>query len=177
MNFIQKHCLNQRLNGFIQKRKGEQTSIYTLKEANSICFFITLDIADKLTELVNYVSALENKKTVIICYFNGKKLPENMEKSPILYTVSRKDISITGRVREQVREKIFSQHYNIFIDMDTETDLISLYLKSLPNADFRIGRNEKYYNYFDFTLCAGEQYNIKEYISNVEKYTSKLKGN
>ena len=177
MNFIQKYCLNKRLNAFIPKRKGEQTSIYTLKEANSICFFITLDAMEKLSELIECVSSFKDKKIVIICYLNGEELPESIDTSLVVYAVSKKDVSIMGRVAERLQEKIFSQRYNLFIDMDTKQDLMPLFLKTFLNADFRIGRNEKYYDYFDFVLCADEQCSMKKYILNLEKYISKLKGN
>ena len=175
MNFIKKYCLNRRLSIFNRKRKEEQTNIYALKEAKSICFFITLNVVEKLEELMKCISRFDNKKT-IICYLPKTELPQNMAMLPFLHTISNKDVNLIGGMNEQVKN-IFSQHYNIFIDIDTEQDLMSLYLKTFLSADFRIGRNKEYYNYFDFTLCADENYNIKDYISNLEKYTDKLKGN
>ena len=175
MNFIQKYYLNRRLRDFVRKKTGRKVHIYTLKDANSMCFFITGDDSNKVEELVKSVSIYKEKKITIICYLPHKKELNITDIPPFLYTVSDKDIGLTGRISEQAKN-IFSQQYNIFIDMDTKTDLVSLYLKTLPNADFRIGGSQMYYNYFDFTLCADEQHTIAEYLSNLELYTSKLKG-
>ena len=176
MNCIKKYYINRRLGDFVRKRKGKKVDIYTLKDANSICFFITNDDSNKVEELVKTVSIYKEKNLAIICYLPHKEDINMANMPPFLYTVSDKDIGLTGRINEQAKN-IFSQQYNIFIDMDTKTDLTSLYLKTLPNADFRIGGSQMYYNYFDFTLCADEQHTIAEYLSNLEVYTSKLKGN
>ncbi len=180
MNFIQKHYLDRQINNFVEKRRKEQTHIYTLKEANSICFFITFDTVDRLEELIKSVSVYNGKKVVIICYCPSNKIPENMnmdDNVSFLYFILRKDISLTGRISEQIQKNVFSQHYDVFVDVDTNSDLISLYLKTFPDADFRIGRNGECATYFDFTFSVDQHYTIKDYISNLEVYLSKLKGN
>jgi len=153
----------------------KKISVHTLKDANSICFFITNNDSNRVENLIKSVSIYKEKKITIICYLPHKKDINIADMPPFLYIVSQKDIGLTGRVSEQAKN-IFSQHYNIFIDMDTKTDLVSLYLKTLSNADFRRGGEQAYYDYFDFILCADEQRTIEEYISNLEVYTSKLKG-
>jgi hypothetical protein len=174
MNFIKKYYLNRYLRSFIRQKEERKISIHTLQNANSVCFFISSTDSNRLEELVQYVSA-SRKKMIIICYCSNKETAENYNTLPFLYTISSKDVSITGKIKEQLSD-IFSQHCDIFIDMDTKTDLISLYLKTLLKVDFRIGRNQECYNYFDFTLCTNEQHTLKDYLSNLEIYTPKLKG-
>jgi len=173
MNFVKKHYINSRLRSFIEQKKGKKVNIHSLKDANSVCFFVTYTYSECLGDLVEYVSANSEKKIIIICYCTNKKTPENEKTLPFLYTVSQKNVSTTGKIKGELSD-VFSQHYDVFIDLDTKTDLTSLYLKTLPNADFRIGRNQEYYNYFDFTLYANKQHTIKDYLSNLEIYTSKL---
>jgi hypothetical protein len=175
MNFIQRYYLKRQLNTFVEKQRKKQRNIYTLKETQSICFFLTCDTFDKLEELI-YTSLRDRHKRTIICYLPSVKSIENRIDKTSVYMITSKAIKWTGRLDQQMREKIFSQHYDLFIDTDIKSDLNSLYLKSFIDADFRIGRNSEYYQYYDFTLCVGEQYTIKEYISNLETYTSKLKG-
>jgi hypothetical protein len=129
-----------------------------------------------LEELIRYTSLENKKKRIIICYLPSDKSIENKIDTPTVYMIAQKAIHLTGQVDKQVRENIFSQHYDVFIDTDIKSDLNSLYLKTFFDADFRIGRNSEYCKYYDFTLCVGEQYTIKEYISNLETYTLKLKG-
>ena len=173
MNFVKKHYINRRLRNFIERKKGRKVNIHTLKSANSVCFFISDTVPNRLENLVQYITTNREKKMTIICYGTNKKTSENENTLPFLYTISQKNVSMTGKIKEDL-SAIFSQHYDIFIDLDTKTDLTSLYLKTLPNADFRIGGNQEYYNYFDFTLCANKQHTIKDYLSNLEVYTSKL---
>ncbi|MDR0603467.1 MAG: hypothetical protein LBG80_04090 [Bacteroidales bacterium] len=175
MNFIQQYYLKRRLNSFVEKRTETQRSIYTLKETQSMCFFLTYDTFEQLEELIHYTSL--HKKRKIICYLPSDKFIEHKIDTMTVYTITPKAIHLTGKVDKEVRENIFSQHYDVFIDTDIKSDLSALYLKTFFDADFRIGRNSEYYKYYDLTLCVGEQYTIKEYISNLETYTLKLKGN
>jgi hypothetical protein len=175
MNFIQRYYLKRRLNNFIEKQNKQQKNIYTLKETQSMCFFLTYDSSGKLEELIRYTSS-QNKRRAIICYLPSDKSIDNTIDTKSVYMITQKDIKLTGQIDKQVRDTIFSQHYDVFIDTDIKSDLSSLYLKTFFDADFRIGRNSQYYKYYDFTLCMGEQYTIKEYISNLETYTLKLKG-
>jgi hypothetical protein len=138
-----------------------------------VCFFISGTDSNRLEELAQYVSANSEKRMTIICYCSNKKTAKNENSLPFLHIVSPKNISITGKIKEQASD-IFSQYYDIFIDLDAKTDLISLYLKTLPKVDFRIGRNQEYYNYFDFTLCANEQHTLKDYLSKLDIYILKL---
>ncbi|MDR1182310.1 MAG: hypothetical protein LBL13_10085, partial [Bacteroidales bacterium] len=177
MNFIQQYYLKRQLNSFVAKRTEKQKSIRTLKESHSVCFFLTYDTSDKLEELIRYISLQNKKGKIIICYLPSGKIIENKIDTTCVHLITQKAIKATGKLDKQVLENIFSQHYNIFIDVDIKPDLSSLYLKSFLDADFRIGRNSEYYKYYDFTLCVNERYTIKEYINNVETYISKLKGN
>ena len=176
MGWIKKYYLNRQLRDFVRKKTDKKTRIHTLKNANSICFFITDDNSNKVHELIKSVSIYKEKKITIIYYLPHKKEINQTDMPPFLYTISQKDIKWTGLLNEEVQKNIFSHHYDIFIDMDTKTDLLALYLKTLPNADFRIGGEQTYYHYFDFILCANEQHTMKDYMSNLELYTSKLKG-
>jgi hypothetical protein len=173
MNFVKKHYINKRLRSFIEQKKGRKVNIHTLKNANSVCFFLTYTNSERMEELVQYVFANREKKMTVICYYPNKKTSKNEKTLLFLYTVSQKNVSMTGKIKENLSD-IFSQYYDIFIDLDTKTDLTSLYLKTLSNADFRIGGSLEYCNYFDFTLCANKQHTIKDYLSNLEIYTSKL---
>jgi hypothetical protein len=174
MNFVKKQYINRRLRSFIEQKKGREINIHTLKKTNFVCFFITYTNSKRLEDLVQYVFANREKKMTIICYCPNKKTSENENTLPFLHIISQKNVSMKGQIRGQLSD-IFSQHYDIFIDLDTKTNLMSLYLKTLPKADFRIGGSLEYYNYFDFTLCANEQYTIKDYLNSLEIYTSKLK--
>jgi hypothetical protein len=176
MNFIQRYYLKRQLNSFVEKRTEKQRNIYTLKETQSICFFLTYDTFDKLEELISYVSSYNKKSRKIICYLPSDRTIENKIDTTNVSMITQKAINLTGQVDKEIREDIFSKHYDVFIDTDVKSDLNSLYLKTFFDADFRIGRNLEYYQYYDFTLCVGEQYTIKEYISNIETYTLKLKG-
>jgi len=173
MNFIKKYYLNKGLRKFVQQKKDKKIIIQTINDANSVCFFVSGSDANKVNDLLKSIAIYNEKKITIICYLpHREKL--NIENSPpFLHFVSPKDISITGQIKKHVPD-IFSQNYDIFIDLDTNTDLMSLYLKTLLNADFRIGGNREFYNYFDFTLCANEQYTMNDYLSNLEVYTLKL---
>jgi hypothetical protein len=177
MNFIQEYYLKQQLNSFVEKRKKGQRNIYALKETESVCFFHTYDTFEKLEELMRYTSFFYNKqKRRIICYLPPDGFIENQINTKLVCVVAQKAISLAGQLNKQVREKIFSQHYDVFIDTDIKSDLSALYLKTFIDANFRIGRNPEYSKYYDFTLCVGEQYTIKEYMTNLEIYTLKLKG-
>jgi hypothetical protein len=179
MNFIQRYYLKRRLNNFVEKQTERQRNIYTLKETQSICFFLTYNTFDQLEELIRYSSLQGKKKRAIICYLPSDKSIENKIDTGAgsVYVITQKAVNFAGQIDRQIRENVFSQHYDVFVDMDIKSDLNSLYIKTFFDADFRIGRNSEYYKYYDFTLCLGEQYTIKEYISNLETYTLKLKGN
>jgi len=175
MNLIKKQYLNQRLQRFIEQKKERKMKVRTLQEANSICFFVSAKDSSRLEELIQYISENDEKKMTVICYCPTKKMAENKNMFPFLHTVLSKDVSTKGQLNEQVQETIFSRHFELFIDLDTKTNLTSLYLKTLLQADFRIGANRKYYRYFDFTLYTKEQHTIKDYLCSLDIYTSKLK--
>jgi hypothetical protein len=148
-----------------------------LKGTQSVCFFLTCDTSGKLEELIRYTSSQDKKKRTIICYVPSDKLIDNTIDTTSVFIITQKSIKITGKIDKQIWETIFARHYDIFVDTDIKSDLSSLYLKTLFEADFRIGRNSQYYKYYDFILCMDEKYTIREYISNLETYTLKLKGN
>ena len=177
MNFIRKHYINRQLKGFIKNGRRKQVRTHALKDANSICFFVRSDDANRIEELIEYAVANKEKKILILCYLPHKKDINIADTPPFLHVVSQKNVNMSGRINEQGLKDIFSQYYDIFIDMDTKTDLMSLYLKTLPKADFRIGGIQSEYKYFDFILCGDEQRTVKDYLYNLEVYTSKLKGN
>ncbi|MDR1459997.1 MAG: hypothetical protein LBI60_07260 [Bacteroidales bacterium] len=177
MNFIQQYYLKRHLNNFVTKRTKTQKNISTLKESHSVCFFLTYNTFDELEELIKLISRQKEKERMVICYLpSGKSIAREINNLSV-HLLTHKVIKPTGTIDKQVKENIFSRHYDIFIDMDIKPDLSSLYLKTFVDADFRIGRNSEHYKYYDFTLCVNERYTLKEYISNVETYTSKLKGN
>ena len=175
MNTIQKYYLNRHLREFIRKKIDKKIDERTLKDTSSICFFITGDDLNRVEELLTCISSFYKEENVsIICYFTDKK-EFKMEKFPaFLYVVSEKDVSLTGRVSECL-QKIIEKKYDIFIDLDTKTNLLALYLKTLPKANFRVGSNQQNYVYFDFTLCADEQHSIRDYLSILDIYMSKIK--
>jgi hypothetical protein len=176
MNFIKKYYINRQLCDFVQQKTDRNFRVHTLKDARSICFFICGDDTDKVEDLIQCVSTLyKEKEIVIICYLSRQKEFKTGNMPSFLYAVSAKDVGTTGRMKGNV-QKIFSKQYDIFIDLDTKINLISLYLKTLLKADFRIGGNQTYYKYFDFVFCDDEQRSVKDYLSNLELYTSKIKG-
>jgi hypothetical protein len=176
MNFIKKYYLNKIVGNFVQKRTEGRGNVHALKDARSVCFFVGGEDADRVEELIQCVStSYKEKEIAVICCVSNKKRFNINNMPPFLYAVSEKDVGITGGIHEDIH-KIFSKKYDIFIDLDTKTNLISLCLKTLVKADFRIGGSQNQYEYFDFILCADEQRSIKDYLFNVELYTSKLKG-
>jgi len=172
MNFVKKYCLNRQLRDFLQKRVNKNVNVHALKGANSICFLIRGGDSNRVDELLKIASQYKEKKMVIVCYLSSNERFNMTDTPSFLYTLSSKDVGLTGRIGDEKLKNIFLQHYDIFIDMNDKTDLISLYLQTLFNADFRIGGNKLFHKHFDFVLCADEQRSLKEYMSNLELYTS-----
>jgi hypothetical protein len=122
----------------------------------------------------------KEKRIMLLCYSPFKNIPVQEEKGmdmPTVYPLSPKDIHCLGQLKKAEVKQLFTQYYDMFIDMDIQSDGYSLYLKTLVKAGFRIGRNKDYYPYYDLTLCADETYTIEDYIRTLDRYTSKLKGN
>jgi len=176
MHFLKRYCLNRRLRSFAEGEKKRQINVISLQEARSVCFFITCENPQQVEELTRYTAKNPDKKITVICYLPAKNTAENAPMLPFLHTISSKDVGWRGQIKKQTLKTIFLQQYDIFIDMNTKTDLTSLFLATLPKADFRIGGTQQQYRYSDFTLCADEQHTLEEYLFNLELYTSKLKG-
>lgn len=176
MNFIKKYYLNKWLRNFVQSETDRKITVYTPKDARSICFFICGDKVNKVEELIQCIKTeYKEKEITIICYLSNKKGFNIIDIPPFLHKISSKEVGITGRIKEGT-DTLFAKQYDMLIDLDTKTNVISLYLKTLLKADFRIGGSQTDYAYFDFVLCADEQRSIKDYLFNLEVYTSKLKG-
>lgn len=179
MNFIQRYYINKRLTNSVKKRKDKEIKISPFDTLKTICVFATYHGDDKYKELIEGVNYLEKKgKKVSIFYFlNQKKIPEVMSNKLDINFVYKKDISSTGLINNHAQKELKNQHYDISIDTDTRPDKLSLYLKTFIDTDLRVGRNEKYYDYYDLTLCVDETHTIKDYFLNLETYITKLQGN
>ncbi|MDR1878105.1 MAG: hypothetical protein LBQ64_00900 [Bacteroidales bacterium] len=179
MNFIQKYYLNRQLKHFTENRKKVQVSVYTIDIITSLCLFTTYQSPDKWEEVYQCVKWFrqKGKEITVICYFPFHEIPQQISRIPNICTVSAKDANIFGQINTQKKHQLASPHYDVLIDTDVFSDLFGLYLKSLPNAEFRIGRNQDYCSYFDLTLCVDENHTINDYMSVLNQYTSRLKGN
>jgi hypothetical protein len=179
MNFIQRYYINKQLTNSVKKRKNKEIKISPFDTLKNICVFATYHGDEKYKELIEGINYLEKKgKKVSIFYFlNQKKIPEVMSNKLDINFIYKKDISFTGLINNHAQKELGKQHYDIFIDTDTRPDKLSLFLKTFINTDLRVGRNEKYYDYYDLTLCVDEKHTIKEYFLNLETYITKLQGN
>ena len=115
MNCIKKYYLNRRLRDFVRKKMDKKISVHTLKDANSICFFITNNDSNRVENLIKSVSIYKEKKITIICYLPHKKDINIADMPPFLYIVSQKDIGLTGRVSEQAKNRIHHCQYSVFM--------------------------------------------------------------
>lgn len=179
MNFIQRYYINKQLTNSVKKRKNKRIRISPFDALNNICIFATYNGDEKYKELIEGVNYLEGKgKKVSIFYFlSQKKIPEIMSNSLNIHFVYKKDINFIGFINNHIQNELEKQHYDIFIDTDISPDKLGLYFKTFINTDLRVGRNEKYYDYYDLTLCVDDKHTIKEYFLNLETYITKLQGN
>ena len=157
----------------------EQIRISPFDTGKNICVFTTYQGDEKYKELEEGIDYLEKKgkKVFFICYLHQKKIPEIMVNKLNMFLVSKKDINFSGSISNHIQKELNNQHYDFFIDADTHSDKLGLYMKTLINTDLRVGRNQEYYDYYDLTICVNETFSIKEYFENIETYITKLQGN
>jgi hypothetical protein len=163
----------------VDKRKTEQIRISSFDATKNICVFATYHGEKKHKELIESINYLKKsgKNVSVVYFFNQKKTPVAISNNADIYIIYKKDISFTGLLNSHVQKEVKRLYHHFFIDVDRSSDTLALYLKTLINADLRIGRNRKHYNYYDLTFCVDENYTIKEYITNLETYIKKLQGN
>ena len=179
MNFIQNYFIDKRLSNFITNRKQEQIKLSQFDLLQTICIFATYqgdEAFEKLMQNIAYLEGLKKKVTVIM-FVNQHKIPQVMENKLNICIITKNDINFAGQLKSTLHDELIKWHYDLFIDTDTVSDKMTLYLKSLVHADLRAGRNQEYYNYYDLTLCVDDKHTIEEYISNLGIYLSKLQGN
>ena len=179
MNFIQNHYISKRLSDFVAGRKQEQIKLSRFDSLQTICLFAAYQGDEAFEKLMQSVAYLEGqkKKVSVFVFLNQPAIPRIMENKLNIYIITKKDINFAGQIKRTLHDELTKWHYDLFIDTDIVSDKVVLYLKSLIHADLRVGRNQDYYNYYDLTLCVGDNYTIEEYISNLERYMLKLQGN
>jgi hypothetical protein len=163
----------------VRQRKTEQVRIPSFDATKNICIFATYRGEETHQELVESIDYLKKrgKNVSVFYFFDRKKTPATIPNNADVHIICKKDVSFTGLLSSPVQKEVKRLYHHFFIDVDRSSDTLALYIKTLINADLRIGRNKKQYSYYDLTFCIDEKYTIKEYITNLETYIKKLQGN
>jgi hypothetical protein len=178
MNFFKKHNLNRQLTRFAKASNNRKRQFCTIEEAKSVHLFATCRSLETVYQLKAWADLLlhKGKQVMICCLTNNKSICDILQQENNL-VIDSKDFNITGNLKSNIKKILTNQKYDLLIDTDIEADMESLYIKSLIDAEFRIGRTAAYSSFYDFIVLCNEQYSVGDYIKNVDIYTKKVKEN
>lgn len=116
-------------------------------------------------------------KNIIMWTYDPAKKGKKEQKNPIpstIYTLNKKDISVTGNINNKKFEEFANAQYDTILDLTTKDQYPQQYLISNSKADFIIGIRETEHDLYDFILLKDNNMSIGESFRQIKKYLAKI---
>lgn len=179
MNAIQIRSIRKQIKNFGKKDSFVSTHIPILTQSMNVCILCEYQSDEQIRTILDTLDKYQGrlKRIRLLVYVSLKKNPPILERSLFMEPISKNDISFFGKLNEDIKNKLQSNHYEMFINSITgDNVLLSDFFSIFLNADFKITRSEESCRIYHLTLPLESEASFAYYLETIEKYTNRLNG-
>ncbi len=179
MHYFQLQSIQHYLKASKKKELLTQKHIPIFSQVSKVCILCIYENDSQIREIIETIDRYENrqKKIHLFVYVPLKKTPSILQKSLFIDSILKSDITFWGKVNSKIKQKLWSQRYDILINANFQSHKpITHLLSLLTKADFKITNSEDYAHIYHLRLQMKTDDSLSYYIDTIEKYTKKLNG-
>ena len=180
MNLLQKRIINKHLSAWrLRKRDNEIIDIPQIQTAKDICLFVSCQ-NDK--QWNNLSAELEEwQKTIqqnlqVFCFVAQHQHLKN-EKDELDILLHKKHLSFFGTISNPQKDLLQNKSFDMLLLFDTIANNLFYYFQSFIKANIRIGNNNDFITYMDFSIHTPSANDFSRFIQQTEKYLNILLSN
>lgn len=179
MNAIQIRSIRKQIKIFEKKDSFIPSCIPILTQSMSVCILCEYQSDDQIRNILDAINQYQGqlKRIRLLVYVPLKKNPPVLERSLFIEPITKNDINFFGKLKEEAKENLQSNHYDMFINSITGSNiLLSDFFSIHLDADFKITRSEESCRIYHLTLPLEPDASFIYYLETIEKYTNRLNG-
>ena len=163
----------------IRKKKRlivRNRKVHNFTTAKSVGIFFDTTDTESFQKIRDFSKQLKDQKisSEILGYVNSEEIPGELLLWDSCHVLSNKDLDWKFRPKNQIVEKFISKEFDILFDLSLSDCIPSIYIISLYNAQFKVGKFREGENDLDLMINIDQDNSVKYLIEQILNYVSML---
>lgn len=174
MNFFQERYYQKKLRARVAKQRSSH-QVPLLKNCKNICFLYAYQQEEKALKDIESFKNF-HKDIHVLMYVEGKPYLGPAFTKLNVSPFYEHFFNFFGRLSAEAKFNLLSQKYDLLINTIPTLKLPAAMIHNLVDADFKIGRDEKYDYLSDINFFTDEESEMDDFLKTTANYLNLLNG-
>ncbi len=159
-----------------RKKLNRRKTVQNFHSAKNTAIIFDATDPESFRQIKEFRKFLESSgiKTELLGYVNGEEIPNDLLLWDNCQILSRKDLDLFRKPREEKTGSFISRDFDILFDLSSNDPFPVEYIVKLSNAKFKTGRFREAPNDYDLMINTGSNKEVNFLIEQMKKYINML---